>query len=405
MVRRLVLTALTLLILVMPAPATATPANGSEPLGMGVTDAGVRRMQSSLVPHELRLRVAGRLRTVTLWLAEGFAVNVFADGIDSARMLAESPTGEFVVTTGWDGKVLKLTDKDRDGRADDVVPIMFGLQVPHGVVFAGDEMLVAETHRVLRLPHWWDGASARPIIELDGGGHHATRSLAVGSDGALYVSTGSTCDVCVEADARRAAVWRYTLDGGDGAPFARGLRNAVGLALDPASGHLWATDNERKALGDEIPPDEVNVLRAGGDFGWPACWGRQEVNPELGSVEGCAATEAPALELPAHSAPLGLDFVRGDAFPPAYRGGLLIALHGSAARSEAVGYSVVFVPVVDGKPEAAHEFMRGWLVGDDSWGRPVAPFFGRDGSLYLTDDKAGAIYRVTALPTRVAAGS
>jgi glucose/arabinose dehydrogenase len=282
------------------------------------------------------------------------------------------------------------------------VPILTNLSVPHGVAFAGDVMYVAETHRILRLPIWWDGKSAQEIAQLPGGEHHATRTLAVGPDNALYASIGSSCDVCVERDPQRATVWRFELDGSGGAPFARGLRNAVGLAWEPATGRLWVTDNERNELGEDIPPDELDVLRAGGDYGWPACWGQRTVHPGFGSPERCAGTEPPALELPAHSAPLGLAFYTGDRFPPEYQGGLFVALHGSALRENAVGYNVLYVPVENGQPGTPREFARGWLVGDDSWGRPVAPFVSRDGSLYVTDDKAGAVYRIR--PSAVASG-
>ena len=378
-----------LLVVVTPA-ATRAGAEGPAEQGHG------------LVPHELTLPIEGRSRTVTLWVAEGFAIEVFASGLGMARMLAESPTGELIVTNGWDGQVLKLADRDGDGRADENVPILTDLSVPHGVAFAGDTMFIAETHRILRLDVWWDGKSAREIAQLPGGEHHATRTLAVGPDDGLYASIGSTCDVCVEDDPRRAAVWRFELDGSGGAPFAHGLRNAVGLTREPASGRLWATENERNELGEEIPPDELNVLRPGGDYGWPACWGQRTVDPTFGSPERCATTEPPALELPAHAAPLGLAFYSGDLFPPEYQGGLFVALHGSALRENAVGYNVLYVPMESGQPGTPREFVRGWLVGDDSWGRPVAPFVSRDGSLYVTDDKAGAIYRIR--PSAVAAG-
>ncbi len=373
-----------LAVLLALAPPAARRVGATGPIEQG----------QGLVPHQLTLPINGRARTVTLWVAEGFSVEVFASNLGKARMLAESPTGELVLTNGWDGEVVKLADRDGDGRADEIVPIMTGLSVPHGVAFAGDVMYVAETHRILRLPVWWDGTSARQIAQLSGGEHHATRTLAVGPDNGLYASIGSSCDVCVESDPQRASAWRFELDGSGGAPFARGLRNAVGLAWEPTTGRLWVTDNERNELGEEIPPDELNVLRAGGDYGWPACWGQRTVHPGFGSAERCAGTEPPALELPAHSAPLGLAFYNGERFPPEYQGGLFVALHGSALRENAVGYNVLYVPMENGRPGAPREFARGWLVGDDSWGRPVAPFVSRDGSLYVTDDKAGAIYRI-----------
>jgi glucose/arabinose dehydrogenase len=354
------------------------------------------RAQASLSPHRLRVPARAGVVDATIWVPEGFSIGVFASGLGHARMLAESPSGELVLSEHWEGRVLKLADRDRDGVAEDVVPILTGLDVPHGLAFVGDALFVAETHRVLRLDVWWDGGSAREVIRLPGHGQHQTRSLAVGPDGRLYVSIGSSCDVCVEDEPMRAAVWRFNPDGGGGDPYAVGLRNAVGLAWEPGADRLWVTDNERNELGEEIPPDELDVLREGGDYGWPACYGDRIADPAFGNAERCARTEAPALELPAHSAPLGLAFYDRAGFPSEYRGDLFVALHGSAVRERPVGYSVARVPIRDGRAQPAIEFARGWLVGDDSWGRPVAPFAGRDGALYLTDDKAGVIYRILA---------
>src|SRR5215207_10929280 len=244
-----------------------------------------------LVAQTLKLRIHDREREVRLWVAEDLEIGVFADGLPSARLLAESPTGELVLSQTAEGRVVKLVDSDGNGRAEDALPILSGLDRPHGLPFAGPVLFVAETHRVLRLDVWWDGASAREIIALPAGGHHFTRSLAVGPDGKLYVSIGSSCDVCRESDPRRAAVWRFNPDGSGGEPFATGLRNAVGLAWEPGAGRLWATENERNELSPDLPPDELDVLRLGGDYGWPGCYGQRVAMPPFGSPDNCAATE------------------------------------------------------------------------------------------------------------------
>jgi glucose/arabinose dehydrogenase len=366
-------------------------------LAMPLPDAA--RAQPGLSPHRLRVPARAGPVDATILLPNGFSIGIFASGLGHARMLAESPSGELVLSEHWEGRVLKLADRDGDGVADEVVPILAGLDVPHGLAFAGEALFVAETHRVLRLDVWWDGGSAREIARLPGHGHHQTRSLTVGPDGRLYVSIGSSCDVCVEDEPMRAAVWRFNPDGGGGEPYAVGLRNAVGLAWEPGADRLWATENERNELGEEIPPDELDVLRQGGDYGWPSCYGDRIADPAFGGPERCARTEAPALELPAHSAPLGLAFYDRGGFPSEYRGDLFVALHGSAVRERPVGYSLVRVPIRDGRAQPAVEFARGWLVGDDSWGRPVSPFVARDGTLYLTDDKAGVVYRIRARST------
>jgi glucose/arabinose dehydrogenase len=350
--------------------------------------------QAALAPQELRLPSSGGDRRVTLWVADGFVVDVFASRLQAARMLAQSPSGELVLSQHWEGRVVKLADRDGDGAADEVVTILENLNIPHGLAFDGDALLIAESHKVIRLDPWWDGDSARELLRLPGHGHHETRSLLIGGDRKLYVSIGSSCDACVEQDLMRAAVWRFNLDGSGGEPYATGLRNAVGLAWDARSGRAWVTENERNELGEDLPPDEVNALESGADFGWPYCFGMGIVAEPFGDAARCAQTRPPTVELPAHSAPLGLAFYDATRFPSEYRGDLFVALHGSALRESPVGYSLVRVPIRDGQPQQAVDFIRGWLVGDNSWGRPVAPLVARDGTLFISDDKAGAIYRV-----------
>jgi glucose/arabinose dehydrogenase len=327
-----------------------------------VADDGLR-------PRQLRVQTSQGVREVTLWVRAGFSIEVFAQAPGALRTIVEAPSGEFVVSDMTGGRVLVL--------------------------------YVAETHRVLRLDPWHDAASADEIIRLpfanDQGGHpnHKTRTLVVGPDRKLYVSIGSFCDACVEDDPLRAAIWRFNLDGSGGEPFASGLRNAVGMTFEPGTDRLWVTENGSNELGEELPPDEINIVaEAGGDFGWPFCYGQREVHPPLGSTERCAGTVPSALDLPAHIAPLGLAFVTGDRFPKEYQGDLFVALHGSALRDNPVGYTLVRVPVREGQPQPPVEFARGWLVGDDSWGRPMLPLFARDGSLLLTDDKAGVVFRI-----------
>jgi glucose/arabinose dehydrogenase len=361
----------------------------------------VRADQPELIAQRLRVPLSSGTREVTLWIEPGFEIGVAAWGLPNARMLAQSPTGELVLSQHFEGKVVKLADHNGDGTIDEVTPIMTGLNVPHGLAFVGDSLFIAETDRILRLDTWWDGSSAHPIVALPGGGHHQTRSLTAGPDGRLYVSIGSTCDACAESDPMRAAIWRLDSDGGNLELYASGLRNAVGLTWSPDGGQLWATENERNELGEEQPPDEVVAIRPGGDYGWPYCYGDRVPAPGFGSPERCAATESPTLTLPAHIAPLGLVFLTGSSFPPEDQGDLLVGLHGSALRDQPVGYEVARVPVQDGVPGEPQPFMRGWLVGDDSWGRPVGPFVAHDGTIYLTDDKGGVVYWVrTGAPSR-----
>jgi glucose/arabinose dehydrogenase len=214
----------------------------------------------------------------------------------------------------------------------------------------------------------------------------------------LYVSVGSSCNVCREEDPRRAAILAYNPDGSNERVFATGLRNAVGLALNPESGEIWATNNGRDWLGDDLPPETVYLVRENGDYGWPRCHVGRIVDPEFGSPDGCSNVVDPAVEMQAHTAPLGLDFYTGDAFPLPYRGDLFIALHGSWNRSVPVGYKVVRIPMQQGKPGPVQDFVTGWLEEDGSnWGRPVGVITGADGALYISDDSGGRVYRVAFL--------
>ncbi|MGE3272425.1 MAG: sorbosone dehydrogenase family protein, partial [Chloroflexota bacterium] len=313
-------------------------------------------------------------------------------GVKHARMLAQSPDGDLVLSQHFDGSVVRLHDEDGDGVMDEITPILSDLNTPHGLAFIGQTLFVATTDQILRVNPWWDGSRAGAIAQLPGEGMHQTRSLTAGADGKLYVSIGSSCDACEEPDPKRAAIWRLNADGSQLEPYARGLRNAVGLTWTPDGQQLWVTDNERNELGEETPPDEINAISPGGDYGWPACYGSRVPAPPVGSSERCADTEPPIVQLPAHIAPLGLVFYTADRFPEAYRGNLFVALHGSALREHAVGYEVIRIPMEGGQPGAPRTFMRGWLVDDDSWGRPVGPYVAADGTLYLTDDKGGVVY-------------
>jgi glucose/arabinose dehydrogenase len=331
----------------------------------------------------------------------GWQVAVFAAGLTGPRMLAFSPAGDLYVSLPGTGKVVVLPDRDHDGVADRRSDFAVGLDRPHGLCFAGSDLVVAENGRLLRLPDR-DGDLRADRVEvvstdLPTGQGHWTRSVIVGTDGSFYVSAGSSCNACVEKDPRRAAILKIPAAGGRATRFARGLRNSVGLALAPGSGELWASDNGRDLLGDELPPDEINHIVAGGDYGWPYCYGAGMPDPELGSPERCAATLPAAVELPAHSAPLGIAFGAELAFPERFRKMLLVAYHGSWNRSVPTGYKLVGIPFAAGRPSGPpRDLVRGWLQGASAWGRPVAPAVGPDGALYLSDDRAGVIYRITA---------
>lgn len=369
-------------------PRNAGEATLNEELPATLVDAPL------LVPESMQSGVFATPRT--LELPEGFAISVVASGFTKPRLLAFDPKGVLHVTDSGAGKVYALPDPENDGIFDEPVLVADGLDYPHGIVFAEDDLLIAEKGRVVRLERANDGlAREQQTTIIDGippGGGHISRTLALSPDGEhLYVSVGSSCNVC-EGDHDRAAVFQYTLDGGNKTLFADGSRNAVGLAFRPGTTELWATENSRDLLGDDIPPDEVNILTKGSHYGWPYCYGEKIVDARYNKTEFCQTTVAPAIALQAHSAPLGLNFYTGDVFPQAFHGALFVGYHGSWNRREPTGYKVV---VADPEAKTVIDFARGWLVNGRAWGRPVDVIAGPDGSLFITDDEAGAIYKVT----------
>lgn len=332
-------------------------------------------------------------------LPPGFRIETFASGLGAPRMMAVSPSGDLFVSVPSRGQVLALPDRDGDGRADRTVVYAGGLNRPHGLAFFRDFLYVAETDGVVRFPYSpGDLAGGKPeavVRDLPGGGGHWTRSLAFGPDGKMYVAVGSSCNVCEERDPRRAAILRFHPDGTGGGIFARGIRNAVGIAFHPQTGELWATNNGRDWLGDDFPPDTILVVKEGAHYGWPYCTGRQVPDPDFGRPDFCARVAPPTVEIQAHSAPLGLAFYTGGMFPAVYRGDLFVALHGSWNRSVPTGYKVIRIPLQGRGPGTPQDFATGWLQGGRAWGRPVDVITGRDGALYVSDDRAGTISRIS----------
>jgi glucose/arabinose dehydrogenase len=332
-------------------------------------------------------------------LPPGFRIETFASGLGAPRMMAVSPSGDLFASVPSRGQIVTLPDRDRDGRADRVVVYAGGLDRPHGVAFFRGFLYAAETGAVVRFPYRpGDLAGGRPEVvvrDLPSGGGHWTRTIAFGPDGKMYVSVGSSCNVCEERDPRRAAILQFDPDGTGGRIFARGIRNAVGITVHPQTGELWATNNGRDWLGDDFPPDTVLVVKERAHYGWPYCNGRQVPDPEFGRPDFCKSTALPAVEIQAHSAPLGLSFYTGGVFPAEYRENLFVALHGSWNRTVPTGYKVIRIPMQGGGPGPPQDFAAGWLQGDRAWGRPVDVITGKDGALYVSDDRAGAIYRIS----------
>jgi glucose/arabinose dehydrogenase len=337
----------------------------------------------------------------------GFHISVFSDELDTPRMLIFSPGGVLLVSEPDEGKVVALPDPKHSGKSARTVNVLEGLNEPHGLAFYEGKLYVAENDKVRRYD--WDEANLRAsnpvkLTDLPVGGGHSTRSLLF-HGGKMYVSAGSSCNVCIEKDPRRAAVMEFNPDGSSQKIFAKGLRNAVGLAVNPKTDTVWVTVNGRDWLGDDLPPETIYDLgKDGGDGGWPYCYGDRvpDSNFTKSGDDRCKNVLEPKVLMQAHSAPLGLAFYEGTEFPPEYRNNIFVAFHGSWNRSVPTGYKVVRVKLDDkGQPlGGAEDFITGWLAPGEKrqgrWmGRPVGIAFGGDGAMYLSDDAGGVIYRVT----------
>ena len=340
--------------------------------------------------------------TTPVQLPPGFQVEIFARDLNGPRFIAFSPDGVFYVADRGNKRIVALPDEDSDGQADSVRVFADDIESPHSLVFHENALFVGVPSGVIRLQDRdGDGISDEREILIDDypTNGHSTRTVIFLPDGRMAVSVGSSCNVCEEADPRRAAVVIYEGPQATGERiFASGLRNAVGLAIHPETGELWATNNGRDMMGDDLPPETIEIVREGEDYGWPRCHSGRIEDPDLGYPGSCEGVNGPLVEMQAHSAPLGLAFYMEDAFPSEYQDDLFIAFHGSWNRSVPTGYKIVRLPLDDGIPTGpVEDFATGWLdeeTGQVS-GRPVGLAVGPDGALYASDDAGGFIYRIT----------
>lgn len=331
-------------------------------------------------------------------LPPGFKLEVFTDQVPAARSMALGAQGTVFVGTRR-GHVYAVSGDPAGAQPPTVRVLARRLNMPNGVAFWDGALYVAEVNRILRyedIEASLDRPPAPQVVrdDLPRDRHHGWRYIAFGPDGRLYVPIGAPCNVCNEPG--YAVITRMNPDGSHHEVFARGVRNTVGFTWHPQTKELWFTDNGRDWMGDDRPPCELNVApRAGMHFGFPFCHGRDIKDPEFGHLGDCSRATPPVQELDAHVAPLGVKFYTGDLFPAPYRGRVFIAEHGSWNRSKKSGYRITTV-TLDGNRAVAYEpFATGFHRGNEVFGRPVDLLMLPDGSMLVSDDTAGAIYRIS----------
>ncbi len=353
-------------------------------------------------------------------LPVGFQMSTFAKGVAGARVIAIGPKGVMLVSETSEGKVVALPDMDGNGKADKIVTVVQGLNNPHGIAFLCTDgsnpenckLYIAETTALDVFDYdatLMKATNKIKLLDLPSDGRHFTRTLLFmpsPNENTLLISVGSSCDVCRETDVRRASVLAYDVTTGKSEAFATGLRNSVFMQIHPVTGAVFATEMGRDYLGDNLPPDEINILEKGKNYGWPNCYGKNihdvlfDKNTYIQNP--CMSPfETPShINLQAHSAPLGLAFIPEEGWPEAYWNNLLVAYHGSWNRTTKTGYKIVRIKLdsqgnYSGENPPTEDFITGWLRPNGTTiGRPADIKVLSGGTMYVSDDQAGLIYKV-----------
>jgi glucose/arabinose dehydrogenase len=338
-------------------------------------------------------------------LPANFTAHVFASGLGHPRVLVFSPGGTLLVSNPSDNQVLALPDVNHRGVADTNKTIISNENHVHGLAFYGDKLFIADVDKVVR--YNWDETNLQAtqdkvLFSLPQNSDHNNRTITFDNQGTMYVSVGSTCNVCNESNDWSATVIASNANGDNPHIFAKGLRNAAFIHLNPQTQELWGTEMGRDNLGDNIPPDEINIIKNGQNYGWPICYGNKIHDDNFDKRQyirnPCEDTIAPIYEIPAHSAPLGWTFVKSQQFPADWQNDLLVAYHGSWNRSTPIGYKVVHLKVNGNSITNSEDFITGFLPSSilpgpvAAYARPVDLIFDQAGNLYLSDDKSGNIF-------------
>jgi glucose/arabinose dehydrogenase len=372
-------------------------AQSNEVIGLQfVADDAVTANAATLSPTALG-RLDGSPSGRSVALPAGFSISLIAMGLRSPRFMAFDDAGNLLVADAQAGNVYRYPAANGAiaPSGEPPAPLISGLEAPSNVALNDGYVYVGETRAISRYAYdTGGGAGPRDTVvpDLPRGGHN-TRTVVFGPDGVMYVSVGSSCNICDETDERRAAVLQFNPDGSGYQRFAYGLRNAVGLAIQPGTGLLWATVNERDNQGNEIPPDLVTIVRQAQNFGWPGCLPPDATPQEPG--RNCSGITPPTVGIQAHSAPLGLAFYTRQQFPGDYANDLFVVQHGSWNRQPPAAPKLLRLHFDGAQPVSAQDFATGWQTADGNrWGRPAGIVVAPDGSLIVSDDQAGTLYRI-----------
>jgi len=335
-------------------------------------------------------------------MPKGFSIEVYAE-VANARSMALSPNGTLFVGNRDEDKVYAVKDLNGDFKADKKWVLASGLNMPNGVAFKDGNLYIAEVSKISKIENVESkldkpGKLISVYDKFPTETHHGWKYIAFGPDGMLYVPVGAPCNICNSKDPIFGTITRMNANGTGLEIYAKGVRNSVGFTWHPQTGYLWFTDNGRDMLGDDIPPCELNTApKVGMNFGYPYCHGGTIKDPEFGNLRPCSDFIKPAQNLGPHVAPLGLKIYTGSMFPKEYKGKVFIAEHGSWNRTRKIGYRITVVTIEGNTGTSYETFAEGWLNEDTQvpWGRPVDIIQLSDGSILVSDDYAGIIYRIS----------
>ncbi|NOS54832.1 MAG: sorbosone dehydrogenase family protein [Cyclobacteriaceae bacterium] len=346
---------------------------------------------------------SAKLPLESIKLPKGFSISIFAE-VEDARSMSLSPGGTLFVGNRGEDKVYAVKDTDGDFKADKKWVIASGLNMPNGVAFRDGDLYVAEINQIHKFSDIESklaapGKSTIIYDKFPTEKHHGWKYISFGPDGKLYVPVGAPCNICESKDPVFASITRMNSDGSGLEVYASGVRNTVGFTWHPETKNIWFTDNGRDMMGDDIPPCELNTAtKPGQHFGYPYCHGGTIKDPEFGNKRACSEFSRPIQNLGAHVAPLGLKFYTGSMFPTEFKNQIIVAEHGSWNRTKKSGYKLSLVKLDNTNSAVGYTtFASGWLdeATQKVWGRPVDVLLLPDGSMLVSDDYAGVIYRIS----------